>query len=76
MKINVTFDFTDDDIKNYIIDTTKESENFVLNTSKKEFNKALREEIKDYIVNTVNNYLWSGEMGALIQENLLEKKYC
>ena len=83
MKINMTFEFTitggkaryfnaerftDKDIKDYLID----KDCIAIKTSKSEFNKAFREELKDYIEKTVYNYLWSEEMGIAIQENLIE----
>ena len=71
MKINITFNFSEDDLKRHIFD--KEDTSIEIKCSKSDLNKAIREEMKDYIEKTIFNYLWSDEMGMHIRETLEER---
>lgn len=72
MKINITFNFSEDDLKTHILD--KEDDSIKIKCSKSELNKAIRQEMKEYIEKTVFNYLWSDEMGIHVRENLEERE--
>ena len=71
MKINITFNFSEEDLKRHILD--KEDDSIEIKCSKLELNKAIRQEMKDFIEKTVFNYLWCDEMGQYVRENLEEQ---
>lgn len=64
MRINLTVEVDDKEIKDLIENQYK------LLVSKSELNTALREKIKDYIINTIDNLESSGELADYIIADL------